>query len=102
MRKYKIVFAKEAKEDLKNIRVYVERVSSVQNANMVTKRIAKKIRSFNVFPERSEIFDENGSGLLLRATISGKYRIIYAVKKQTKEVVIVRIISASQDTKDAI
>ena len=102
MRKYEIVFSEDAREDLKNIHKFIKDVSSEQNANIVTSKIVKKIRSFNIFPERNEIFAKDKNGLSIRVTISGKYRIIYIVKKQNRKVMIARIISASQDTRKTI
>ena len=101
MRKYKVVLAKEAKDDLENIHNYIKDASSEQNADIVTMKILKKISSFDVFPERSEIFVKKDDSFL-RATTSGKYRINYTVSKPKKEVVIVRIISISQDQKTAL
>ena len=97
MKKYKIVFSKDAKKDLENIFDYVRDISSEPNAKNVIAEIAKKVSSFTTFPERNESFAKGGDGSPLRVMVGGRYRIVYIVKRSEKMVVIARIVSVSQD-----
>ena len=102
MKKYTIIFSKAAEHDINNIFSYIESVSSKEDAKKVTSSIVKKTMRLDYFPERSEPIGKDRDGNPIRTTISGKYRIIYVVRKRIREVFIARIISISQDTRDII
>ena len=97
MKKYKVVFSGEARKDLEGIYAYVKDVSCEENATLVINRLAQKINSLDIFPERSEPFAKDKHNRPLRVTVSGRYRIVYIVKRREKEVLIVRVFSVSQD-----
>lgn len=100
MQEYSIVIAQAAKADLRNIYQYVKEISSAYDAEHVIRHLAEKINSFNFFPERTEPFARDQHGRPLRATVSGRYRVIYIVKRETHEVIIVRVVSVAQDFKE--
>ena len=96
MKKYKVLFSEEAKKDLKNIYTYILENFSREEADAVVLKIAERVKMLDIFPERTEPFDKNKDGRPVRVTISGKYRVIYLVDKENKEVLIARIFSVSQ------
>lgn len=96
MKRYKIVFSEIAKKDLADIDNFVTEISSKDNAERVVSKIAKRVRKLDIFPERSEPITVGGDGELVRVVISGKYRVFYVVDNSDREVVIVRVVSASR------
>lgn len=98
MKKYKIVFSQLARKDLNNIHNFVSGISSKENADLVISRIARKIMSLDLFPERTEPLGKDKNGTPIRITISSKYRITYIVGTKENEVIIARIISIGQDS----
>ena len=97
MKIYEIVVSELAKEDLRNIYNYVRDVSFDYNARLVVERIAEKIASFDIFPERTESIGKDKRGHDIRATSNGKYRIIYVVDRENGKVTVARIFSVGQD-----
>ena len=97
MKQYKIQYADEASLDLQNIFEFIRDISFEWNAKRVLARIERHIVSFRNFPERDEIIGEISGGRKLRATISGKYRILYYVDKDNGVVQIVRVMHVGRD-----
>lgn len=102
MKRYDIVFSEAAKHDLGNIFLFVEEISSEENAKLVIFRIAKRVSKLEYFPSRTEPFAKNADGNLIRALVCGRYRALYTVNGKKQEIVIVRVISVAQNTTDYI
>ena len=100
MKEYVVIFSNKAEEDLNNIFAFVKGVSSKWEAEIVVRRIIKKAMRLDVFPERSEVVYKDEYGYAYRITTSGRYRLVYVVKRQENKVLIVRIISVEQNTED--
>ena len=95
MKIYNIVLSSEAKSDLKNIFEYIKDVNSEYYARRVIERIARKIATYEVFPERNDVIYTDTAGNHVRHTTEGRYRIIYVVEQD--DVLIARIISSKRD-----
>lgn len=102
MKKYSVIFSKQAEKDIDNIFAYIEDISSRYEAQKVTGKIVSKALKLDYFPERSEPFKKDMNGNSCRVTISGRYRIVYVVDKVNTEVFISRIFSVSQDQNTTI
>ena len=102
MKRFKIVLSKKAEKDIENIYSYISDTFSEQDAIIVITKIYKKIMLLDVFPERTEPFEKDKNGQDLRATISGRYRVIYVVEKSKSKVFIARILHVGQDLKGII
>lgn len=97
MREYSVVISPEAERDLWEIRGYVAEVSSEANAEFVIERLKAKADTFNFAPERNEIVGTDTRGRSVRATTTGRYRLVYIVKRDEHEVVISRVFSVGRD-----
>ena len=96
MDRYKVVFSEESKTDFANIFAYVQAVSSTHDARIVARKIAKKLSSLDMFPERSEPIGTDNLGRAIRVVVCGRYRAIYAIDKSRKQVIIARLVSVKQ------
>ncbi len=96
MKEYVVIFSNKAEEDLNNIFAFVKEISSKWEAEIVLQKIVKKAMQLDVFPERSEVVYKDEYGCAYRITTSGRYRLVYVVKRQESKVLIVRIISVGQ------
>ena len=91
---YKINFKLSTKEDLKNIKEYIFRMSfSIEKANKVYNEIMANILTLKVFPSMYPIFKNN----LRVLTVRKKYRVFYEINDFKKEVTIQYIFWAEQD-----
>jgi len=91
---YKINFKLSAKEDLKNIKEYIFRMSfSIETANKVYNEIMANILTLKVFPSMYPIFKNN----LRVLTVRKKYRVFYKINESKKEVTVQYIFWAEQD-----
>lgn len=100
MKEYVVIFSNKAEEDLNNIFAFVKEVSSKWEAEIVVRRIIKKAMRLDVFPERSEVIYGDKRGCAYRVVTSGRYRLVYVVKRQENNALIARIISVGQNTED--
>ncbi|MBQ9180915.1 type II toxin-antitoxin system RelE/ParE family toxin [Candidatus Saccharibacteria bacterium] len=95
MKTYRIIISDNAWNDISDISNYISSVSSEANAQMVIRRIFDKLATFKTFPKRNIIYGHDEKGRTLRATMAGKYRIIYHVSDS--EVWIARIVSRASN-----
>lgn len=97
MREYDVRITEDARSDLHSIYQYVVKVSFVENAELVKDRIIQKLESFRYAPERSGVVGVDQHGWNIRSTSAGRYRILYAVSQETREVFIARILGIGRD-----
>lgn len=100
MKEYVVIFSNKAEEDLNNIFAFVKEISSKWEAEIVLQKIVRKAMRLDVFPERSEVVYKDEYGNAYRIITSGRYRLVYVVKRQENKVLIARIISVGQNTED--
>ena len=100
MKEYVVIFSNKAEEDLNNIFAFVEEISSKWEAEIVLQKNVRKAMRLDVFPERSEVVYKDEYGYAYRTTTSGRYRLVYVVKRRENKVLIARIISVGQKTED--
>lgn len=104
MKKYTVVYSKDALYDLKRIYSYA---SYVKNARKFAKdqddRIRKEIRSLNMMPERYPIVDwEPWKSLRYRQVGVSNHLVFYSVDNEYLRVEIVRIYYAGMDIEEII
>ncbi len=90
----KINFKISARQDLKNIKEYIFRMSfSLENSNKIYNEIMANIFALKIFPLMYPIF----KWWIRVMTVRKKYRIFYEVNENKKEVIILYIFWAEQD-----
>jgi len=83
----KIFITKQAKEDLKNIKSFIQK-DSYQNSIKVVHTIIDKIKILEKYPEAGKIIADASAGKL-RQIIVYSYRIIYRIEKNQLQVLTV-------------
>ena len=91
---YEIDLKISAKEDLKNIKEYIFRMSfSINTANKIYNEIMASILTLRIFPLAYPVFQND----LRVLTVRKNYRIFYKVNEQKKEVKVYYIFWTEQD-----
>jgi len=91
---YKIDLKLSAKEDLKNIKEYIFRMSfSIDTSNKIYNEIMANILTLKVFPSSYPIFKDD----LRVLTVRKKYRVFYKINEENKEVKVYYIFWTEQD-----
>ena len=83
----KILITKQAKEDLRNIKDFIQK-DSYQNSIKVLQSILEKIETLEKFPEIGKIIARTSTGPL-RPILVYSYRIIYRFENNNVEVLTV-------------
>ncbi|MGH7242371.1 MAG: type II toxin-antitoxin system RelE/ParE family toxin [Phycisphaerales bacterium] len=90
VKRFRIDFTQEARDDLSEIAAYVAQDSSV-NAARFTAKIRKSIQPLADFPNRSPKAPEGyRAGLQVRQRLLGDYRILFVVHGATVSIVGIR------------
>ncbi len=96
---YEIDLKTSAKEDLKNIKEYIFRMSfSIDTANKIYNEIMANILTLKVFPSAFPIFKND----LRVLTVRKKYRVFYKINELNKEVTVYYIFGTEQDYNSVI
>jgi len=91
---YEIDLKISAKEDLKNIKEYIFRMSfSINTANKIYNEIMASILTLRIFPLAYPVFKND----LRVLTVRKNYRIFYKVNELKKEVKVYYIFWTEQD-----
>ena len=83
----RVIWTRQAIEDVEAIRAYVAR-DSARYAALLVERIVASVGRLESFPESGRVVPEVGDGSL-REIIYGAYRIVYRVQSELVEVVAV-------------
>ncbi len=83
----KIFITQQAKEDLKNIKVYIQK-DSYQNSIKVLQTLVEKIKILEKYPEIGKVIARTSSGPL-RQIMVYSYRIIYRIENNNVQVLTV-------------
>lgn len=98
---FKVHWAGIAKEDLKNIILYIAQ-DSPANARSIFEKIKENASNLNQLPERGRIVPElQGQGIFLyRELIVAPWRIIYRISG--KKVYVLSVIDSRQNVEDIL
>lgn len=93
MSKYKAIYSADAKDDLKNIVMYIKYDLKEPNiAKNISKRIRQAVKNISENPMIYEVIDDDIiKQLELRKRVVGNYLIFYRVIDSSKEIQVVRI-----------
>jgi len=83
----RVIWTRQAVEDVEAIKAYVAR-DSVQYAALLTERIVASVDRLESFPESGRVVPEVGDPSL-REVVYGAYRIVYRIQPEAVEVVAV-------------
>ncbi|MDD7182876.1 type II toxin-antitoxin system RelE/ParE family toxin [Peptostreptococcus porci] len=102
--KYKIIFSKNAKEDLFCIVRYTrEKLLSPSSAEKLAKRILESIKTLDEMPMRCRLCEyEDWKSLGLRFLPVDNYLIFYLLDEEQKLVKIYRIMYGKRDIKNQL
>lgn len=88
LKKTKIIWSDEAREDLKGIVLYIRQYSP-EAAQRMAAKIKEKATRLELFPDSGRILPEYPD-LPFREIIVGNYRVIYEYKEGRVEILTVR------------
>ncbi len=99
MKKYHVIYAPAALDDLKGIFSYIAfALKEKQTAARLTERIRAAVRSLAEMPERCAPVDwEPWSGVGMRKLPVGNYVIFYLTDTEKQQVTVIRIFYGGQD-----
>ena len=83
----RVIWTREAVEDVEAIKAYVAR-DSVRYAALLAERIVAAVGRLELFPESGRVVPEVGDASL-REIIYGAYRIVYRIQSESIQVVTV-------------
>ena len=93
-KKYKILLARQAQNDLAEIYDYIAADSPANGAAFVL-GLEKKVLSLTALPERASLIPENSQlGTRYRHLVHGNYRIIFRIQGDT--VLVLRIVHSAR------
>jgi len=96
---YKINFKISAREDLKNIKDYIFKVSfSIEISNKIYNEIMAHILNLKIMPKMYPVFKED----LRVMTVRKKYRVFYKIFEEKREVIIYYIFGVEEDYESLI
>jgi len=100
---YKVVITPDAQQAIQEITDYLLENYSLETAIKVTDQIADMIDSLKTFPESHDKADNlSKKGVIYKRLMAGSYRIVYTVKKDKIEVVVVDVHYGSRSQKHLI
>jgi len=96
---YKVLYTKEANEDLEEICNYISLVLyNIKAAKKLIKEIFDSIDLLRTFPKAHKLCEESRFAKRdIRLLIVNNFKVFYSVKDETEKVVIYRVIYCKRD-----
>lgn len=95
---YRVVIAREARDELRKELAYIRRKSSIQSARYVNRGIQEAIKSLAIFPKRHERMEQIGTEQRIYHSFpKWSFLIIYRVEEEVLRVRVVSIFNTNQN-----
>ncbi len=103
MKKYRIVLTPRAKASITRIISRVEAEASKSVSQKVRRGIMSTIRKLKTFPESHQVFEEiSDEKIVFRRILKWDYKIVFTVKEDVLEVVVVQVYHSAQGLEQII
>lgn len=97
MKRYRILLTPRAKASISRIISRLEAEESKSVSQKVRRGIMDTIRKLKTFPESHEVFEEiSDEKIVFRRVLKWDYKIVFTVKKDVLEVVVVQVYHGAQ------